>query len=162
LEKVLEAEKAKSQPGKQKQQTPYVLPFYWQEISLQLLEVAANDIPNAQRVRSLLEMITVTRSSRMRSNLIAVAQEKSRITAINVRYILHGVYMHKQLILIKIFFLKFQFTKEHLGAMEINTIRPLFVRTMNHIKMLDEPLVTRQAPRRNLAASASASSGSSR
>lgn len=74
---------------------------------------AASDLMQPSEVRRLVESIWMNKTSRMRKNIIRVAQTPTTIASIN-------------------------FSGEGLGSMEINTILPIFVETMNQIRHLEE------------------------
>jgi hypothetical protein len=68
---------------------------------------------NPAEIRRLVESIWMNKTSRMRKNIITVAQTPMPIASID-------------------------FSGEGLGAMEINTILPLFVETMNQLRHLEQ------------------------
>ncbi|KZW04354.1 DNA replication complex GINS protein PSF2 [Exidia glandulosa HHB12029] len=85
------------------------LPFRWLEISKVVLDIASDDVTNPDRIRSLLKDIREARQSKIREGLRSMGTKAVELEMPNV------------------------------GSMEINEVRPFFVKAMNVIGILSAP-----------------------
>ncbi|KNC48635.1 DNA replication complex GINS protein PSF2 [Thecamonas trahens ATCC 50062] len=85
------------------------LPYHYVEIASQLLDVASDDIPDANSVRETIEDIVEVRHLKIMAGMRALDGDSPAIKLNN------------------------------LAAMEINSIRSFFIATMDHYAMLTEP-----------------------
>ena len=105
------------------------LPYHYVEIASQLLDVAPDDIPEANTVRQLVEDIWEVRHLKIMAGMRSLDGESPAIKLNN------------------------------LAAMEINAIRAFFIKTMDHYALLTEPelALSRSAPGRGRIPSSSPS-----
>ncbi|KAG8218559.1 hypothetical protein J3R82DRAFT_4200 [Butyriboletus roseoflavus] len=93
------------------------LPFRFAEIAKVILDVASDDVQNAEKVRSLLKDLREARQSKSRDGLSQIDNSE-----LSVRF------FHWYIVtMLRIGFLQLP----NLCSMEINEIRPYFVKAMN-------------------------------
>jgi GINS complex subunit 2 len=85
------------------------LPFHYMEIATQLLDNAPDDIPNSERIRTLIEDLWAQRNNKIRDGLAAGVQSQNR----------HFIGLND------------------VCALELNTLRPLLLETMNKMHALE-------------------------